>query len=135
MTYIKNICQVYFIVYGVSIKGLVYSEFTLAGIVLPQTDTVVFKPIHQGGGILSRTIYKVVSPLMGTFYQSPDPDADPFVQEGQKVKPGEVVCVIESMKIFTELRTEQAGTVARILVENEEAVMKNQALIEIEVDS
>jgi len=72
---------------------------------------------------------------MGTFYQSPDPDADPFVQEGQKVKPGEVVCVIESMKIFTELRTEQAGTVARILVENEETVMKNQALIEIEIDS
>jgi len=71
---------------------------------------------------------------MGTFYQSPDPDADPFVQVGQKVNPGDVVCVIESMKIFTELRTEQAGTVARILVENEEAVMKSQALIEIEVD-
>ena len=63
-----------------------------------------------------------------------DPDADPFVQVGQKVNSGDVVCVIESMKIFTELRTEQAGTVARILVENEEAVMKNQALIEIEVD-
>ena len=83
---------------------------------------------------MSPTIHKVVSPLMGTFYQSPDPEADPFVQVGQKVNPGDVVCVIESMKIFTELRTEQAGTVARILVENEEAVMKNQALIEIEVD-
>jgi acetyl-CoA carboxylase biotin carboxyl carrier protein len=89
----------------------------------------------EGGGILGQTIHKVVSPLMGTFYRSSDPDSDPFVEIGQKVNPGDVVCVIESMKIFTELRTELAGTVQSILVDNEDAVMKNQALIEIEVDA
>ena len=84
---------------------------------------------------MGQTIHKVVSPLMGTFYRSSDPDSDPFVEVGQKVNPGDVVCVIESMKIFTELRTELAGTVQSILVDNEDAVMKNQALIEIEVDA
>jgi len=84
---------------------------------------------------LNHTIYKVVSPLMGTFYRSPDPDIDPFVQVGQAVTAGDVVCVIESMKIFTELRTEKAGTIKTILVDNEDAVMKNQALIEIKVDA
>lgn len=83
---------------------------------------------------MSHKIHAVVSPLMGTFYRSPDPDSDPFVDVGQKVNPGDVVCVIESMKIFTQLRTEKAGTIKTILVENEDAVMKNQALIEIESD-
>lgn len=84
---------------------------------------------------MGQTIHKVVSPLMGTFYRSSDPDSDPLVDVGQKVNPGDVVCVIESMKIFTELRTEEAGTVQSILVDNEDAVMKNQTLIEIEVDA
>jgi acetyl-CoA carboxylase biotin carboxyl carrier protein len=70
---------------------------------------------------------------MGTFYRAASPDDPPFVEEGQKVDASEVVCLIESMKVFTELRAGHAGTVKRILVENEEAVMKNQDLIEIEI--
>jgi len=77
--------------------------------------------------------YKVTSPVMGTFYRTPGPGESPFVEVGQQVEAAEVVCVIESMKIFTELRVEQAGTVKKILVENEETVMKNQELIEIEI--
>lgn len=78
--------------------------------------------------------YTVVSPLMGTFYRSSDPDAPPMVEVGQTVSAGEVVCIIESMKIFTEIKTEKAGTVKSILMENEDMVMKDQAVIEIEVD-
>ena len=77
--------------------------------------------------------YMITSPLMGTFYRSPSPEAIPCVEVGQKVNPSDVVCVIESMKIFTELRVNQAGTVKRILVEDEGLVMKNQELIEIEI--
>jgi acetyl-CoA carboxylase biotin carboxyl carrier protein len=77
--------------------------------------------------------YKVTSPVMGTFYRASGPGEKPFVEIGQRVKAADVVCVIESMKIFTELRADQAGTVKRVLVENEEPVMKNQELIEIEV--
>ena len=58
-----------------------------------------------------------------------------LVKEGQAVEASQVVCIIESMKIFTELRTEKNGIVKNILVENEEPVMKNQALVEIEVEA
>ena len=75
--------------------------------------------------------YIVNSPVMGTFYRASAPGEPALVEEGQKVNEGDLVCIIESMKIFTELRCEKAGTVGKILVENEEAVMKNQALIEI----
>ncbi len=78
--------------------------------------------------------YKVTSPVMGTFYRALGPGEKPLVEVGQRVKAADVVCVIESMKIFTELRADQAGTVQKVLVENEEPVMKNQELIEIEVE-
>jgi len=78
--------------------------------------------------------YKVTSPLMGTFYKASAPGEKPLVEVGQKVKAVDVVCMIESMKIFTELRADQGGTVINILVDDEEPVMKNQELIEIEID-
>ncbi len=77
--------------------------------------------------------YKVVSPVMGTFYRASTPDAAPLVEPGQEVSAGQVVCIIESMKIFNELRAEKAGVVKAILVENEDPVMKNQEVMEIEV--
>jgi len=83
---------------------------------------------------MSQKTYKVTSPLMGTFYSSPSTEEKPFIEVGQRVEAADVVCVIESMKIFTELRTDQGGTVIKIFVEDEEPVMKNQELIEIEID-
>ncbi len=77
--------------------------------------------------------YMVKSPLMGTFYKAPAPGEKSFVEVGQRVNSDDVVCVIESMKIFTELKADQPGTITQIMVENEAMVMKNQALIEIEV--
>jgi len=83
---------------------------------------------------MSPETYKITSPLMGTFYRASAPGEKPLVEVGQKVKASDVVCVIESMKIFTELRADQGGTVINILVDDEEPVMKNQELIEIEID-
>ncbi len=76
--------------------------------------------------------YKVTSPVMGTFYLALAPGEPPLVKIGQKIKASDIVCVIESMKIFTELSSEYSGIVKEILVENEEPVMKNQPLISIE---
>ncbi len=83
---------------------------------------------------MSSEIYKVTSPLMGTFYRASAPGAKPLVEVGQRVNPSDVVGIIESMKIFTELRTEKGGIVKKILLEDEDPVMKNQELMEIEVD-
>ena len=77
-------------------------------------------------------IYTVTAPVMGIFYRAASPDGTHLAEVGQKINASDIVCVIESMKIFTELRSEHAGVVKEILVENEEPVMKNQALITIE---
>ncbi len=77
--------------------------------------------------------YFVKSPLMGTFYRAASPGEKHFVEVGQRVAASDVVCIIESMKVFTELRADRPGVVKRIQVENEELVMKNQDLVEIEV--
>ncbi|MBW1814453.1 MAG: biotin carboxyl carrier domain-containing protein [Deltaproteobacteria bacterium] len=82
---------------------------------------------------MSHETYKITSPLMGTFYKASAPGEKPLIEVGQRIKAADVVCVIESMKIFTELRADQAGTVINIFVEDEDPVMKNQELIEIEI--
>ncbi|MBR1737058.1 MAG: acetyl-CoA carboxylase biotin carboxyl carrier protein, partial [Firmicutes bacterium] len=64
----------------------------------------------------------IVSPMVGTFYQSSSPDDPPFKKVGDKVKKGEVVCIIEAMKIMNEITSKFDGEIAEILVENEEMV-------------
>ena len=71
---------------------------------------------------------QVRSPMAGTFYRSPAPDAEPFVSVGQAVEPGDVLCIIESMKMMNEIKAEQAGVCSAILVENGEAIGSGQAL-------
>lgn len=60
----------------------------------------------------------VESPMVGTFYRSPGPDSDPFVNEGDKVKKGDTLCIIEAMKLMNEIEAEYSGTVTEILVDN-----------------
>ena len=60
----------------------------------------------------------VKSPMVGTFYTSPSPDADPFVKEGDIVTVGQTVCIIEAMKIMNEIEAEVGGRVSKVLVEN-----------------
>ena len=76
--------------------------------------------------------FKVTSPMVGTFYRAPSPGATPFVELGQKVKEGDVLCIIEAMKILNEIEAEQAGTITRILGENGQAVEYGQPLFIIE---
>jgi len=70
----------------------------------------------------------VKSPMVGTFYRSPGPDAKPFVEVGQAIKPGDTLCIIEAMKLLNEIEAELSGTVREILVENGQAVEYGQAL-------
>ena len=78
-------------------------------------------------------IYEVTSPMVGTFYRSPSPDSDPFVDPGTRVVKGQTVCIIEAMKLMNELESEVSGIVRSILVENGEPVEFGQVLMEIEV--
>ena len=73
----------------------------------------------------------VKAPLVGVFYAAPKPDAEPFVGIGSRVEKGTVLCVIEAMKMFNEIESTCAGTVARLLVENGDMVEFGQPLFEI----
>jgi acetyl-CoA carboxylase biotin carboxyl carrier protein len=74
----------------------------------------------------------VKAPMPGTFYRSPDPESDPYVQEGDEVAAGDTVGLIEVMKNFHEVKIEEDGTISKFLVENEEAVDAGQDLVELE---
>lgn len=73
----------------------------------------------------------VISPIVGTFYGSPGPDSKSFVQVGSKVKKGDVLCIIEAMKLMNEIECETDGEVAEILVKNEQMVEYGQPLFRI----
>lgn len=73
-------------------------------------------------------LHKIVSPMVGTFYRAPAPDADPYVKEGDQVDENTVVCIIEAMKLMNEIEAEVKGTIEKILVENGQLVEYGQPL-------
>lgn len=83
-------------------------------------------PASSGNGI------EVKSPMVGTFYAAPKPGADPFVKVGDTVEVGQVLCIVEVMKLMNNIEAKTAGTVTEILVDNEDAVEHGQPLMVIE---
>lgn len=76
--------------------------------------------------------HRVRSPMVGTMYTSPSPDASPFVTIGQTVKVGDTLCIVEAMKMFNEIEADRAGKITDILVANGEPVEYDQPLFVIE---
>ena len=74
----------------------------------------------------------ITSPMVGTFYMAPSPDSEPFVTVGQSVKSGDVVCIIEAMKMMNEIKAEVAGNIVEICVKNGESVEFGQVLMYVE---
>jgi acetyl-CoA carboxylase biotin carboxyl carrier protein len=74
---------------------------------------------------------EVTSPMVGTFYASPSPDSDPFVSEGDKVSPETVVCIVEAMKVMNEIKSECAGTIVEVCVQNAQPVEYGQVLFRV----
>jgi acetyl-CoA carboxylase biotin carboxyl carrier protein len=81
------------------------------------------------------SLITVEAPMVGTFYRASSPTADPYVQEGDVVKEGQVLCIIEAMKLMNEIESKTAGRVARILVENSQPVEYGQPLFLIDPQS
>jgi acetyl-CoA carboxylase biotin carboxyl carrier protein len=74
----------------------------------------------------------IEAPMVGTFYRAPSPDAQPFVREGDRVKKGQVVCIVEAMKLMNEIESKVAGRVTKVLVENAQPVEYGQPLFLLE---
>lgn len=75
---------------------------------------------------------EVKSPMVGTFYSAPSPDAAPYAKEGQEVKQGDVLCIIEAMKIMNKIEAEKAGKIVKILAKDGDAIQFDQPLFIIE---
>jgi acetyl-CoA carboxylase biotin carboxyl carrier protein len=79
----------------------------------------------------SDSLVVVESPMVGTFYRSPSPGAPVFIDVGSTVRPGQVLCIVEAMKLMNEIESEVGGTIAEILVENAQPVQFGQPLFKI----
>jgi len=98
----------------------------------------VEKPLAAGTGAAAPAtpatehLAAIASPMVGTFYRAPAPDADPYVEVGDRVEVGQTVCIIEAMKLMNEIESEYRGRVVKVLVENAQPVEFGQKLFLIE---
>lgn len=95
----------------------------------PATVEVERKPVDDTAG---KTPIK--SPMVGTFYRAPAPDADPYVEVGDRIEPGQTLCIIEAMKLMNEIQAETRGKVVKILGVNGQPVEFGQTLFLVEED-
>lgn len=96
-----------------------------------QEATVSLVPSASPASV-SLNLIEVQSPMVGTFYRAPAPEAPPYVEVGDIVRPGQVLCIIEAMKIMNEIEAEISGRIREICVENAQAVEFGQVLFRIE---
>ena len=90
-------------------------------------------PAQEASSVSSEVSgHAVLSPMGGTFYRSPSPDAKPFIEVGQQVKVGDALCIVEAMKMMNRIESDKAGVVKAILVNDGEAVEFDQKLVIIE---
>ncbi len=96
-------------------------------------ETQYTPPSAPAAGQNSAKLTKVIaSPMVGTFYRSPSPEAPPFVEVGQVVEVGQIVCIVEAMKLMNEIKSEVRGRVVEIAVDNAEPVEFGQTLFVVE---
>ena len=102
-------------------------QATVASAPAPQAQAAPSAPAEE-----AKKGKPLTSPMVGTFYKSPSPDAKPFVEVGQSVKQGDVVCIVEAMKLMNEIESEFSGTITEICVEDGQPVEFGQVLMYIE---
>jgi acetyl-CoA carboxylase biotin carboxyl carrier protein len=93
---------------------------------IQQSETAL--PASENKKSEESNLHKITSPMVGTYYESPSPDADPYVAAGTKVKEKTVVCIVEAMKLMNEIEAEIKGEIVEILVENGQLVEYGQPL-------
>jgi acetyl-CoA carboxylase biotin carboxyl carrier protein len=100
-----------------------------SGVIDPQANPSVNEILAVPSEI---TGHEIKSPMVGTFYEAPSPEAKPFVSVGDSVKAGDTLCIIEAMKMLNQIESEKSGIVKAILVENAQPVEFNQVIFIVE---
>nr|WP_250566068.1 acetyl-CoA carboxylase biotin carboxyl carrier protein [Adonisia turfae] len=116
------------------------SDATVSAAAIPSVAPMMASPPATGAAATEPAappvsspsdLYEITSPMVGTFYRSPAPDESPFVDTGDRIKPGQTVCIIEAMKLMNELEAEVSGEIVEILVQNAEPVEFGQPLMRV----
>lgn len=111
---------------GFRIKIRRFSETALPIAVEPE-------PVPEAKPTPPANVVEVVAPMVGTFYRAPAPDAEPYVKLGKTIEPGQVLCIIEAMKMMNEVESECRGKVVEILVEDGAPVEYGQPLMRVQL--
>jgi acetyl-CoA carboxylase biotin carboxyl carrier protein len=126
-----------------SMHGMQFAPMPMQMPVAPHQAPVA-APAHEAPGTHAaaeataaapgQNYHEIRSPIVGTFYRSPNPDSPAFVEVGSKVSPGAVLCIVEAMKLMNEIECDAYGTIAKIMVDNGQPVEYNQLLFLVEPD-
>jgi len=124
----NNLCELEIEEEGKRIRLKKFSQESL-----PEVTQINVKNQEQKEEDLKeKNLIEIKSPMVGTFYRAPSPGAKPYVEVGDIIKPGVVVCIIEAMKLMNEIKSEISGKIVEILVENGEPVEFGQSLFLVE---
>jgi acetyl-CoA carboxylase biotin carboxyl carrier protein len=102
------------------------AQVAAAPVAAPQTEVAAEKPVDNGKTIT------IKSPMIGTFYRSSGPDKPSFVNVGDEIKQGSVICIIEAMKLFNEIEAEVSGRIVKVLIDDSSPVEYEQPLFLVE---
>jgi acetyl-CoA carboxylase biotin carboxyl carrier protein len=109
-----------------------YAQPQMAAPINQQTSVSVSKTEDKKSVEENAGLHEIKSPIVGTFYRAPAPDADSYVQIGDTVSVGSVLCIVEAMKLMNEIESDASGKIVKILVENGKPVEYNQPLFLIQ---
>ena len=124
------------------VAGVTIADSTMeAGATRPAAE-VAAAPSPAGEGVqpaeeeaeVAAGAHVLKSPIVGTFYRAPSPDADPYVQVGERVKRGQVLCIVEAMKLMNEIESDEDGVIEEILIRNAQPVEFGEPLFAIRPD-
>lgn len=134
-------------IHELTVEGLFTTiRIVKAGARLPEREVVHFAPAQRAAAAQVEEepiaepvendsgLTPIVSPMVGTFYTAPSPDAAPCVRQGDHVNKGQVVCVVEAMKLMNEIESDVSGTIARVAAENAQPVEYGQVLFLVQPD-
>jgi acetyl-CoA carboxylase biotin carboxyl carrier protein len=112
-------------------NGVAHAQPATPAVVALPAAVAVPEPAGESGP--TRNLVDVKSPMVGTFYRAPAPEAPPYIEAGSTVRKGQTLCILEAMKLMNELPSEVEGTVREILAENADPVEYGQVLFRIEL--
>ena len=113
-------------------KLAIFDAFEILNRIQEEANLLEGKIPEEKKEITSNNNIIIKSPMIGTFYRSPNPESDPFINEGDSIKVGQTICIVEAMKLFNDIESEVSGKIVKILVDDNSPGEYDQPLFEVD---